>query len=336
MNITIFEIESWEREAFEALASEHDVAFEEEPVRPENVGRYADADAISVFTNTMLDENLLKRFDDLKLIATRSTGFDHIDTDYCKAHGITVSNVPTYGDQTVAEHVFALLLAISHRLVEAVDRTRRGDFSHKGLRGFDLQGKVLGIVGTGGIGEHTIRIAKGFGMEVLAFDVAPRDDLAEELAFSYEPLERVLAESDVISLHVPLNEHTRGMIDEEAFGRMKDGVVLINTARGAVVDVEALLRALVDGKVGAAGLDVLPAEETIREESELLHAVNRKEHLDTLVADHALFRMRNVIVTPHSAFNTREAVQRILDTTVENISCFIQGDPQNVAAGAAA
>lgn len=322
MKLAIFEIEPGQQDAFEPLEREHDVTFVEEPLGPEDANRFTDAEIISVFTNSDLGEKTLQRLDDLKLVATRSTGFDHVDMELCEERGITVSNVPTYGDHTVAEHVFALLLAISHRLVDAVDRTRRGDFTREGLRGFDLRGKILGIVGTGGIGEYTIRIGKGFGLEVVAFDVEPRDELARELAFAYEPLERVLEQSDILSLHVPLNDRTQGMIDRAAFDRMKEGVVLINTARGEVVDAAALLQALEDGKVAAAGLDVLPSERALREgESE------------ELGAEEALFRMQNVIVTPHNAFNTREAVQRILDTTVENILGFIQGNPQNVRAG---
>ncbi|MDX1566225.1 MAG: NAD(P)-dependent oxidoreductase, partial [Longimicrobiales bacterium] len=174
----------------------------------------------------------------------------------------------------------------------------------------------------------------GFRMDVLAFDVDPKPGLAEDLEFRYVSLDELLERSDVVSLHVPLNQHTRHMIGEEEFARMKDGVILINTARGDVVDVDALVRALHEGKVAAAGLDVLPMEPVIREEAELLRSIFHEQHdLETLLMDHILLRLRNVINTPHSAFNTKEAVQRILDTTVENIQAFLDGRPQNVVLG---
>lgn len=330
MKIAVFEAEPWECECFEPLAEEHDVRFVNKPLTARNVDEFADADIVSVFIYSDLSAELLSKIEGLKMVATRSTGFDHVDIDHCRRRDIVVSNVPVYGTNTVAEHVFALLLTISHHIVEAVDRTRRGDFSQDGLRGFDLRGKTLGIVGTGDIGRCTIEIASGFRMNVLAYDVEPDQEFAEQEGFDYVSFEDLLERSDIISLHVPLNDKTRAMIGEEEFERMKDGVVLINTARGQIVDVEALLFALSSGKVAAAGLDVLPEEPAIREEAQLLHRIFRERHdLRTVLADHVLLRMRNVIITPHSAFNTREAIGRILDTTVENIRAFVADAPIN-------
>ncbi|MEX0746070.1 MAG: hydroxyacid dehydrogenase [Phycisphaeraceae bacterium] len=335
MKIAIFEIEPWERQAFEGLEGEHDLVYENGRLDDSNVGKFADADIVSTFIHSSLSREVLERFSGLKLIATRSTGFDHIDLDTCRDKGIQVANVPTYGDNTVAEHVFALLLAISHNVVHAVDRTRRGDFSLEGLDGFDLQGKTMGVIGTGGIGQHTARIAKGFGMEVLAFDVAPREAIAREIGFTYVGMSELLSRSDVVSLHVPGNDETKDLISTEQFETMKHGAVLINTARGSVVDTEAMLRALASGKLRAAGLDVLAEEPAVREEAELLRSYFRKAHnLEALLANHILLRMRNVIITPHSAFNTREAVQRILKATRDNIDCFIRGEPCNIVEGA--
>jgi len=334
MKIAVFEVEDWEREAFHSLQGEHEVVFLNEPLSAANAQRYADADMVSTFIYSDLSRRVLDQLDQLRFIATRSTGYDHIDADYCREHGILVSNVPTYGDTTVAEHVFGLLLAISHNLVNAVDRTRRGDFSLQGLQGFDLRGKILGVVGTGSIGLCVIQIANGFGMEVVAFDLRHNDEAAEELGFRYVDMDELLAVSDVITLHVPFTPHTYHLISDEAFSKMKDGVVLINTSRGRIVDMQALVRAIGDRKVAAAGLDVLPEEPTIREEAELLRTVFREEHdLHTILADHILLRLRNVIITPHTAFYTREAVQRILKTSVENIVGFAAGRPQNVVIG---
>jgi D-lactate dehydrogenase len=331
MKIIVFEVEDWERQAFESLQGDHRIEFVAGPLTPENSEAYSDAEALSPFIYSDLSADVLNHMGRLKLIATRSTGFDHIDLEYCKANNITVCNVPVYGDNTVAEHVFALLLAISHKMIAAVDRTRRGDFSLKGLQGFDLLGKTLGVIGTGSIGRCVIEIAKGFRMDVLASDVRPDQELASRLGFRYVEMDQLLASSDIITLHVPSNEKTRNLISDKEFARMKEGVVLINTARGAVLDIKALAKAIGEGKVAAAGLDVLPEEGGIREEAELLRSVYDKKHdLETMLLNHILLRLRNVIITPHSAFNTREAVERILSTTVGNIAFFIGGEPENV------
>jgi len=333
MKIVIFEIEPWERKAFESLQRGHDVVYERGRLDGDSVRNFADAEVVSTFIYSALDATVLAALPNLKLIATRSTGYDHIDLNACKKKNVRVANVPIYGENTVAEHVFALLLAISHHLIDAVDRTRRGDFSQTGLRGFDVQGKTMGIVGTGSIGCHTARIARGFGMAVVAFDLKANDAAAKEIGFPYLPLNEVLRRSDVVSLHVPANGKTHHMISKSEFDLMKDGAVLINTARGSVVDVKSLLTALASGKIAAAGLDVLPEEPVIREEAELLRSAFSQEHdLGTLLADHILLRLRNVLITPHSAFNTREAVERILDTTRANIEAFAAGTPENLVA----
>jgi len=299
MKIAVFEVEHWEREAFKELGSEHEVRFSNKPLRASNANRYASAEVLSPFIYSDLSSTVLQQFRHLKLIATRSTGFDHIDIDYCQKRGITVCNVPVYGEQ--------------------------------GLQGFDLRGKTLGVIGTGNIGQCVIEIARGFRMEVLAFDVRPDEKLASELGFRYVAMEELLRTADIITLHVPATPKTHHLISTKEFARMKKGVVLINTARGSLVDTQALLHAIADGKVGAVGLDVLHEEPTIREEAELLRSVYREQHdLQDILADHILLRLRNIVITPHSAFNTREAVQRILDTTMDNIMAFSQEKPQNV------
>jgi len=331
VKIAVFEIEEWERAMFEPIGAEHEIQFVDGPLSSENASQYANAEVISPFIYSDLGAGVLKQLSHLRLIATRSAGFDHIDLDYCKRNDIVVCSVPRYGEHTVAEHVFGLLLTISHNLTEAINRTRRGDFSQQGLQGFDLRGRTLGVIGTGSIGRCVIAIAKGFGMKVVAYDVKPDEELASRLGFRYASMKEILAEADVITLHVPATKSTYHLLSTEQFAIMKDGVILINTARGTVVDIRALLRALADGKVAATGLDVLPEEPVIREEAELLRSVFRKKHnLETFLVNHILLRMRNVLITPHSAFNTREAVQRILTTTMHNIVAFAQGEPQNI------
>ncbi|MEM5785976.1 MAG: hydroxyacid dehydrogenase [Syntrophobacteraceae bacterium] len=334
MKIAVFEVEKWEEDAFRQLSAEHELEFSGDELGMENAGRYRAAEVLSTFIYSRLDSEVLNQFGNLKLIATRSTGFNHIDTDYCNQRGIIVCNVPSYGENTVAEHVFGLLLAISHNLLEAAERTRKGDFSLKGLKGFDLRGKTIGVVGTGHIGRRVVEIAKGFQMDVLAFDLNPDESFASQLSFRYTDMDELFSTSDVITLHVPASEKTRHLISHDEFEKMKDGVILINTARGSVVDIKAMVEAISRGKVRAAGLDVLPEEPAMREEAELVRrAFGEKHNLDTLLAGHILLRLRNVIITPHSAFFTREAIERILDTTVKNIEAFIRSKPENLVAG---
>ncbi|PTB94395.1 hydroxyacid dehydrogenase [Marinobacter sp. B9-2] len=331
MKIVFFEAEKWECDILQQACCNHEVVFTDEELGTGNVGLYRDADIISPFVHSALNHSVLECFEHLQFVATRSTGYDHIDLDYCTRNSIPVSNVPVYGDQTVAEHVFALLLAISHKIPEAINRTRKGDFSQKGLQGFDLQGKTLGVIGTGSIGKRVVEIAQGFRLNVLACDPRPDDVFADRYGVSYVDLDRLLEQSDVVTLHVPGSKSAKHLLSDREFARMKRGVVLINTARGSIVDTQALLFALADGKVSAAGLDVLPDEPSIREEAELIRSFFDKKHdLETLFANHVLQHMRNVIVTPHSAFNTKEAVERILTTTGENIVGFIEGAPRNL------
>jgi len=330
INIALFEIEPWERDVFKELEDSHNLVYNEQPLSMDNASEQQDAEIVSTFIYSNLGHDVLEQLPNLKMITTRSTGFDHIDLDYCSEHGITVCNVPTYGANTVAEHVFALLLALSHRVVDAVDRTRKGDFSFEGLCGFELCGKTLGVVGTGDIGSCVIKIARGFDMHVVAVDIEPDAEFAEREGFDYVSLEELLAQADIVTLHVPGNKATHHLLSSDEFKKLKDGAVLINTSRGSVVDVQALQLALVDGKVSAAGLDVLSEEPIIREEAELLRTVFNKQHdVRKLLADHVLLHMDNVIITPHIAFNTREAVQCIIDTTCENITSFIKGEPHN-------
>lgn len=328
MRMVLFEIERQERAAFKDLEAEHDIAYHRETLTADNAADHAEAEILVTFIYSRIDRAVLDAMPRLRFIATRSTGFDHIDVEACRERGIPVSCVPTYGDHTVAEHAMALLLAIAHRIPEASERTRRGDFSNTGLTGFEIHGKVMGVIGTGAIGLHACRLARGLGMEVLATDLKPNEDAAREIGFAYRSMEDLLAGSDVISIHVPASEKTVGMIGSEQFARMKDGAVLLNTARGDVVDAGALAEALAGGKLRGAGLDVLTEEPVIRDEAETLRAVYNQEHdLQGLLAGHALLRLNNVIITPHNAFNTREAVERILDTTQQNIRAFLDGDP---------
>lgn len=290
----------------------------------------AGAEILSVFVHSSIPASLLARLPSLRMIATRSTGFDQIDLGACNDRGIVVSNVPHYGENTVAEFTFALLLSLTRRIPAAVERTRTCDFRIVGLRGIDLRGKTLGVVGAGNIGLQVIRIARGFGMSVLAFDVRPHPLLAEVLGFRYAGLGELLAASDVVSLHIPGGPKTHHLMNRERFAQMKRGAILINTARGSVVDSDALLWALDQQQVAAAGLDVIEGEAMIQEDCELRNRPYSAEQLREVQSAQNLLRHPNVLVTPHVAFDTAEAEQRILDTTIENIRAFLAGTPINV------
>jgi D-lactate dehydrogenase len=251
---------------------------------------------------------VLERLPNLKLIVTRSAGHDHIDLAEAGRHGITVCNVPDYGAHMIAEHAFGLLLAVARNIVKGNNRYKGEHlFSDRGLQGLELYGKTLGVIGTGRIGLHSVRIAKGFGMQVIAYDVFEKPAAPEELGFRYVSLECVLAESHAVTLHVSLNETTRHLINTGRLAQMKPGAILINTARGAVVDTQALLAALRSGHLGGAGLDVLEDE--------------RDAYHD--------FADLNVVVTPHLGWYTDGAVERILQITLEDIDAFMRGETIN-------
>src|SRR5262245_36449610 len=251
---------------------------------------------LSTFINSSLSDDRLAVLPRLKLIATRSTGFDHIDINYCRGRGITVSNVPVYGDNTVAEHTFALILALSRKVIQSYNRARAGDFSPAGLQGFDLRGKTLGVIGTGHIGVHVIRIARGFMMKVVALDVYPDKRLADALDFDYvESLDQLLAASDIVTLHAPLTPATRHMIHRDNIFLIKKGGVLINTSRGGLVETEALRLALERGHLAGVGLDVFEGETLITEEKQVLTDAYTMEELRSVVQNLMLLRHENVI-----------------------------------------
>lgn len=323
MKVVFFETKDWERTYLRDRLEGIDAVFEEpETSVAETAKRHADAECISPFIHPKLDRAALALFPALKIIATRSTGVDHIDLDYCKERGIAVANVPTYGENTVAEHTFALILMLSRKVHQSYEQVRAGHVERAALIGFDLQGKTLGIIGAGHIGLHVIRIGRGFGMRVLASDKRRDPFLADLLGFSYASIEEVLRESDIVSLHCGLTPQTHHLLGREQFVMMKDGALLINTARGGLVDTDALVEALESGKLGGVGLDVVEGEELIQEERALLQQESDVKKLREALRNRLLFARNNVVFTPHNAFNSQEALHRILDTTVANLEGF--------------
>jgi D-lactate dehydrogenase len=329
MRIAFFEVNDWEKKYLKNKLKGYFLRFSKEALNSENAQQIKDFDAVSVFIYSKVDGQTIQEIPGLKLIATRSTGFDHIDIEECKKMGITVCNVPSYGENTVAEHTFALILALSRNICKTCIRRFEHDFSIEGLEGFDLKGKTIGVIGTGHIGLHVIRIAKGFGMNVVAYDVRQSTLLSEVLGFEYVSLENLLAKSDVITLHVPYIKATHHLLNKDTFKLVKKGAILINTARGGLVDTEALIDALDKKILAGAGLDVLEGEDLIKEEKQLLYEPKNLEVLTSLVSNHVLLDTDNVVFTPHIAFYSQEALERILETTVQNITAFISGNPQN-------
>lgn len=331
--IVFFECEDWEKKVIKKALPNCDLIFYKDPFRSEMIPAIKNAYILSPFIYSFLDKKILSKFPKLKMIATRSTGFDHIDKEYCRRKKIMVCNVPHYGENTVAEHTFALILSLSRNIHKAYVRTTRQDFSLKGLRGFDLQDRTLGVVGTGRIGLHVIKMAKGFGMNVLACDVNQDKFISEILGFTYVTLEKLLKMSDIVSLHVPYNKGTHHLINEKNIKLMKKDSLLINTARGGVVDTDAIIQALDKKVLAGVGLDVLEGEMLFKDEEDIAFKEQSKEKLSTLIKNHILLHRENVVITPHIAFDSTEAVRRILDTTLENIKNFIAGNPKNEVNG---
>ncbi len=330
MKIAFLETKDWECEYLKNRLPGHDFYFSPERLTPELLPPLRDFEVLSPFIYSQISAEVLTALPALRLVATRSTGYDHVDVAGCAARGIAVANVPTYGENTVAEHTFALMLALSRKIHQSYTRVMRGDYSLEGLTGFDLKEKTLGVVGAGKIGLHIIKIGRGFGMRVLAYDPFRNPFLAELLGYSYVTMDELLASSDIVTLHMPFSPALHHFMNREKFALMKPGALFINTARGRLVDTDALLEALESGRLAGAGLDVVEGEELIQEEKQLLYQQQSLEKLQAVVRTHVLFRHENVIFTPHNAFNSKEALERILDTTMENILSFAQGRATNV------
>lgn len=332
MRVYLFELEKWEREYLAEKLGEHNaLTFYDHPIKNYPLEELKDAEGLVVFIYSQVDKSVLDALPNLKFISTMSTGFDHIDIEECKRRGIVVSNVSGYGEITVAEHTFALILALTRKLVESVNRVRSGEFSPEGLTGTDLRDKKIGVIGVGSIGKNVCRIAKGFGMNVIGYKRSPDVEMEQELGIIVATdLDYVYRECDIISLHVPYSTHTHHMLNNDTFQKMKDGVLIINTARGGLIDTGALLEALNSGKVGGAGLDVLEEEPLLQEEKALLSKEFNTDQLKSILQDHMLINHSKVVITPHNAFNSIEALHVIINTTKDNIEAFINGSPQNV------
>lgn len=313
-----FDAKAYDKPSFEHYGNERGVQFRflETKLNEDTVDLAKGCDAVCVFVNDTVNAAVINRLyeDGVRLVALRSAGYNHVDVKaaFGKLH---VVHVPAYSPYAVAEHAMALLLTSVRRIHKAYNRTREFNFSLNGLTGFDLHGKCVGVVGTGKIGRIFIDICRGFGMRVIAYDLYP----AKDSGIEYVSLDRLFSESDVISLHCPLTEETRHLIDAAAVEKMKKGVVIVNTSRGGLIDAEALLEGIKARKVGAACLDVYEEEADVFFEDRSGHILN-----DELLS--RLISMPNVIVTSHQAFLTEEALNNIAETTVNNILSYFEND----------
>jgi len=318
----------------EHLGEAFRLVFSEAGLTEGAVGPALEAVVVSVSASSRVTAELVgSRLSQVRLIACRSTGYDNVDLAYARSHRIAVSTVPAYGDATVAEYAALLMLAVSRKLRQAMGAVDAGKVVTAELTGRDLQRRTLGLLGAGRIGRHLAGIARGFGMTVIASDPRPDEAAARDAGFTYVDSTQLLATSDIISLHAPAVPQTHHLLDRAAFGRMKRGVVVINTSRGSLIDTPALIEALEAGIVAGAGLDVLEGER-------FLESSNERQLLSSNVVDgrsrqvlalDVLTRMPNVVITDHNAFNTVEALQRIREGTVANIHAWHAGNPVNLA-----
>ena len=343
MKIDFTETEQPEEDFFEAALAEHDLRFR---VGIREVA--ADTEILCIFITSRIDGLFLDAHPELKLVTTRSTGHDHIDVMECARRDVIVCEVPGSNANTVAEHTFALLLALSRRITGAREVKKTTRFSFERWRGFELEHKTLGVIGTGQIGKRVIHLALAFGMKVLACDPYQQVNAAEGVR--YVPPAELLRESQIISLHTPLTAETFHLLDRDAFAQCRRGVIIINTSRGALIDTAALVDALDAGVIGGAGLDVLDEETVMRTDADkiltdqiierLRNAASQQEtakrtpegikQIERLFRNERLLSRPNVVFTPHVAFNSVEAVERMLTMTVENIRAFVADKPLNV------
>ena len=322
MNVAIFSAKKYDREFLNAANSTlHKLRFFEAQLNEETVNLATGFEAVCVFVNDQVTASVIAKLRSLgvRLIALRCAGYNNVDLPAATKHGITVVRVPAYSPYAVAEHAIALMLALNRKVHRAYNRVREGNFALDGLVGFDMHGKTVGLIGTGQIGIVVAQILTGFGCPTLAFDPIP-NPTCQSLGVRYVELNELLAQSDVISLHCPLTPENKHIINDAAIARMKNGVMLINTSRGALLDTVAIVGGLKSGKIGYLGLDVYEEEEEIFFE----------DRSGLILGDDVFARLLtfpNVIITGHQAFFTREALLNIADKTIDNITRFENNQP---------
>ena len=319
--IAFFDTKPYDRASFDEVNEKYgfEILYHKGQLNRNNVVLTQGMDAICIFVHDTADTAIIEQMAGygVKLIALRAAGYNNVDLAAAKDN-LKVVRVPAYSPYAVAEHAVALMLALNRKIHRAYWRTRDGNFALHGLMGFDMNGKTAGIIGTGKIARILIRILQGFGMKVVAYDLYPDEKYAREVGISYVSLDGLYAQADMISLHVPLTDQTKNMIDAQSIAKMKEGTIIINTSRGQLIHTNALIEGLKSKKIAAAGLDVYEEEEGYFYEDQ-----SHKIFDDDVLA--RLLSFNNVIVTSHQGFFTREAMHNIAETTLQNIQDFIDG-----------
>lgn len=321
MKIAVFSTQKYDREFLSAVPTEHKFVFFEAQLNNDTVNLTQGFDGVCIFVNDHADSEIITELKNngIKVIALRCAGFNNVDVKAAEKAGIRVVRVPAYSPEAVAEHAVALIMTLNRKTHKAYLRIKENNFSLERLTGFNIYGKTVGVVGTGKIGKAFCKIMLGFGAKVIAYDKF-EDEEAKKLGIKYVTFEEVLKNSDIISLHCPLTPETKYMIDWEAFANMKDGVMLINTSRGALINTKDAILALKRGKIGYLGIDVYEQEEHLF----------YKDLSENIIPDDTIARLMsfpNVMMTSHQGFFTKEALTEIAATTVGNIDCVAQGKP---------
>lgn len=326
MKIAVFSTKAYTERSMRAAnqAYGHELFFFEERLNRQTADLAAGSEAVCVFVNDVLDEPVLQRLSELgvKLIALRCAGFNNVDLHAAEKLGLSVVRVPAYSPYAVAEHTVGLMLALNRQIHRAHGRIREANFSLEGLLGFDLHETTAGIIGTGKIGAIVARILHGFGCQLYAYDVQQNTE-CEKLGVRYVPLDEIYSKCRILTLHCPLTPQTHHLIDAGAIGKMQDGVMLINTSRGALVDTRAAIDGLKSGRIGYLGLDVYEEEADL-----FFEDLSNQIIQDDIFA--RLLMFPNVIVTGHQAFFTQNALSAIADTTLANVSAYEKGTCQNI------
>jgi D-lactate dehydrogenase len=326
IKIAFFDTKEYDRNSFDNYNKDYgyEITYFKNKLSAETAPLTNGYDVVCIFVNDVVDKEVLSILEkcNVKLIALRCAGFNNIDIDYL-TDKIKVVRVPDYSPYAVAEHAVGLLQTLNRKIYKAYQRTRKYNFSLDGLLGFDLHGKTVGVIGTGRIGKVFINIMNGFGTNVIAYDLFPDTQSAKELNFSYVSLDELFKNSDIISLHCPLTKETTNIINKESIEKMKDGVFIINTSRGKLINTNDLIEMLEKGKISGLGLDVYEDEEKYFL-NDMSNSYIRDKDLSILLS------MPNVIITAHQAFFTKEALDKIVSTTFSNIKeIFEKGNSKN-------
>jgi len=322
--IAFFDSKSYDKESFEKVNKSFgfDIRYYKERLTMNTVSLTQGVDVVCIFVNAECDARVIERMAEygVKLIALRCAGFNNVDIKAAHEYGIKVVRVPAYSPHAVAEYAVTLMLTLNRKVYRSVYRTREGNFKLNGLLGFDMYGKTAGLIGMGRIAKELIKILRGFGMNVVAYDLYPDEAFAREYQVKMVTLDELYEQSDIISLHCPLTEDTKFIINNDSITKMKFGVMIINTGRGKLIKTEDLINGLRSHQIGSAGLDVYEEEENYFYE----------DRSDKMIDDDKLallLMMPNVIVTSHQAFFTREATHNIAVTTLQNILDFVEEKP---------